>query len=719
MAMPGTQGEIYRFGVFELFSATGELRKHGLRLKLQDQPVRILILLLEHAGEIVTREQIQKRLWADDVHVDYENAINSAVRKIREALTDTSDNPRFVETVARRGYRFIAPVGRVRTGAVVPEVVTEVMPEVMPVELHAPRVRLKSSWPLPASALVAVVAIAAAVWLWQGKAGSQAALKTVPLTSYPGYEQAPTFSPDGNQVAFSWNGENGDNYDIYVKLVGPGRPLRLTTNPAGDGFPAWSPDGRSIAFRRLESDGSGTILLIPALGGAEREVTRLGKTSFSSIGGWFPDGRRLLISWKDKEGEPYGLFWVSLDTGEKQRITSPPSGTSGDLWCAISPDGQTVAFSRARGSGAISAAGSVGDLYTLPLTSDLAPKEGPKRLTFDNAGIGQMAWTADSREIVFSSSRGGSPALWRMPVAGSQKPKRLEVGDNAYFPAISPRSNRLVYQQAIPADNNIWRIDLKQPAAPPVSLIASTRQDMSAHYSPDGKRIVFHSDRSGSDEIWVCDADGSNAAQLTTKGHSGSPHWSPDGARIAFDSMVDGTWQIFEMSSQGGPPRQLTSGSAMRPSWSRDGKWVYFGTSRTGRYEVWKVAADGGTAVQLSRNGGNNPVESEDGTAIYYNSGHSIMRAATDGSGETTVTDGVRDNVTNMAVTRDGIYYRDMQPPLGAVRFFSFASGKSRLILKTERPSMEVSISPDGHWLLYMQQDGQPGSDLMLVENFH
>jgi DNA-binding winged helix-turn-helix (wHTH) protein len=275
MAMPGTQGEIYRFGVFELFSATGELRKHGLRLKLQDQPVRILILLLEHAGEIVTREQIQKRLWADDVHVDYENAINSAVRKIREALTDTSDNPRFVETVARRGYRFIAPVGRVRTGAVVPEVVTEVMPEVMPVELHAPRVRLKSSWPLPASALVAVVAIAAAVWLWQGKAGSQAALKTVPLTSYPGYEQAPTFSPDGNQVAFSWNGENGDNYDIYVKLVGPGRPLRLTTNPAGDGFPAWSPDGRSIAFRRLESDGSGTILLIPALGGAEREVTRL------------------------------------------------------------------------------------------------------------------------------------------------------------------------------------------------------------------------------------------------------------------------------------------------------------------------------------------------------------------------------------------------------------------------------------------------------------
>src|ERR1700722_5126739 len=117
MPLPGTQGEIYRFGAFELASGTGELRKNGLRLKLQDQPIRLLIVLLENAGEVVTREQIQKRLWADDVHVDYENAINSAVRKLREVLIDTSENPRFVETLARRGDRFIAPVTQVSTAS--------------------------------------------------------------------------------------------------------------------------------------------------------------------------------------------------------------------------------------------------------------------------------------------------------------------------------------------------------------------------------------------------------------------------------------------------------------------------------------------------------------------------------------------------------------------------------------------------------------------------
>src|ERR1700676_1305563 len=119
MPLPGTGSEIYRFGPFELVPSTGELRKHGVRLKLQDQPVRLLVLLLENAGEVVSREQIQERLWADNVHVDYENAINSAVRKLREVLIDTSENPRYVETLARRGYRFIAPVSRV-SSAVAP-----------------------------------------------------------------------------------------------------------------------------------------------------------------------------------------------------------------------------------------------------------------------------------------------------------------------------------------------------------------------------------------------------------------------------------------------------------------------------------------------------------------------------------------------------------------------------------------------------------------------
>src|ERR1700712_4720556 len=107
-----------RFGAFELDFRRGELRKHGIRIKLQQQPLQILGILLERAGEVVTREDIQKRLWPDDTYVSFDNAINTSIRKVREALGDTAENPRFVETLSRRGYRFVAPVSSQSPGFV-------------------------------------------------------------------------------------------------------------------------------------------------------------------------------------------------------------------------------------------------------------------------------------------------------------------------------------------------------------------------------------------------------------------------------------------------------------------------------------------------------------------------------------------------------------------------------------------------------------------------
>jgi DNA-binding winged helix-turn-helix (wHTH) protein len=192
MATPCPGGEIFRFGAFEFASATGELRRNGLRLKLQDQPVRILILLLENAGEVVTREQIQKRLWADGVHVDYENAINSAVRKLREVLIDTSENPRFVETLPRRGYRFLAPVTRIDSAAPVAESA--------PIQTPVAPVIARSRAPLIAA--TAIVATGMAAFWFHGRTQPELPLKAVPFASYPGYESSPSLSPDGNQVAF-------------------------------------------------------------------------------------------------------------------------------------------------------------------------------------------------------------------------------------------------------------------------------------------------------------------------------------------------------------------------------------------------------------------------------------------------------------------------------------------------------------------------------------
>jgi Tol biopolymer transport system component/DNA-binding winged helix-turn-helix (wHTH) protein len=589
MAMPCPGGEIFRFGAFEFASATGELRKNGLRLKLQDQPVRILILLLENAGEVVTREQIQKRLWADGVHVDYENAINSAVRKLREVLIDTSENPRFVETLPRRGYRFLAPVTRFGSAAPVAETV--------PMETPVAPVIARSQAPLIAA--TAIVATGMAAFWFHGHTQPELTLKAVPFTSYPGYESSPSLSPDGNQVAFSWNGDKGDNYDIYVKLFGSDQPLRLTTDPAQDLTPSWSPDGRSIAFVREEpADGNGTIMTVPALGGGEREVAKTGRRGVA-VEGWSPDGRWLLVSMKAD-----GLFLVSTENGEKRRMTSCQQcdGGPGDIYAGISPDARSLAFfsRRTLSTGNV----AIGDIYTLPLTPDLRPAGEPARLTWDNAYVGGIAWTADSRELVFSSGRGDSPGLWRIAVSGSGKPSRLAFGENASSLAVSGRAKRLLYEQRIPADTNIWRLDLSSPTTQPTLLIASTRLDFCPRYSPDGSRIAFNSNRSGTSEIWVSGADGASPAQLTERGNSGSPSWSPDGRQIAFDSQDRGHWQIFAVGAHGGRSRQLTFEStheSIRPAWSHDGKWIYFASSKTGRYEVWKAPAGGGTAFQPGR----------------------------------------------------------------------------------------------------------------------
>ncbi|HVN79193.1 MAG TPA: protein kinase, partial [Terriglobia bacterium] len=214
-----------------------------------------------------------------------------------------------------------------------------------------------------AGAMLVVVAIAIVAWLFRGTARKPAAApELVPLTSYAGLERSPSFSPDGNQVAFSWNGEKQDNYDIYVKPIGSSTPLRLTTDPADDVSPAFSPDGRLIGFVRV-SKGRGTLIVIPAIGGPERIVAEVAVPDYvtSPLFAWLPDGKWVVTE---------GLALLSMETGETRRLTSPPKSST-DFSAAVSPDGHTVAFIRSPFSWGP-------DIYLLDLTEDLKPKGEPK-----------------------------------------------------------------------------------------------------------------------------------------------------------------------------------------------------------------------------------------------------------------------------------------------------------------------------------------------------
>ncbi len=574
-------------------------------------------------------------------------------------------------------------------------------------------------------AAFALVAVGAAgLWFFTRRTEStEAAPRVVPLTAYPGQASEPSFSPDGNQVAFSWNGEKQDNFDIYVKLVDSATPLRLTTDPADDFGPAWSPDGRSIVFER-DTGSSVAVILIPAIGGPEREIGRLAiGSSFRFFRGsrlaWAPDGKSLALAERTSADQPSALFLLSPATGEKRRLTSPPQTTEGDADPAFSPDGRRLAFIRSRRT-------DVSDIFALSLSKDLVPEGEAAQLSDETAWIRGPIWTPDGREIIWSMETGGDMSLWRLPASGGAL-KRLEIAGAGFAPAISRDGNRLAYTRSV-SDTNIWRVQLPSagPAKPnSAPLIASSRLESTAQYSPDGNRIAFASDRSGNMEIWVSDGDGSHAVQVTTlgKASSGTPRWSPDGRRIAFDWNVAGHWDIYTVNAGGGGLQRMTTDSFDHniPSYSRDGQWLYFASSRTGRYEIWKMPAGGGDAVQVTKNGGQTAFESADGKWLYYTKADpssSLWKMPVAEGVETQVGPAVY--LRSFAIAEQGIYFIPPPKPDGrsSIEFLGFTSGASKTVVPLTRPTLfGLAVSPDNRFLIYTQFD-QAGSDLLLIENF-
>jgi Tol biopolymer transport system component len=250
---------------------------------------------------------------------------------------------------------------------------------------------------------VIVAALGIAGWFWINRLHQtppDVPMIAKPLVTYPGGVGGPTFSPEGERIAFSWNGEKQDNYDIYARLIGPGEPQRLTTDPAWDFGPAWSPDGKYVAFLRyLESFTKCGIYIIPALGGPERPLAQIELFSGASANlSWSPDNKWVVATDQNGAGQPYGLHLMSVETGEKRRLTSPPktSEMCGDAGASFSPDGRSLAFFRSISQGN-------GDVYRISLTDDYRSKGEPERLTYENRDIASPVWTRDGSQILYSS----------------------------------------------------------------------------------------------------------------------------------------------------------------------------------------------------------------------------------------------------------------------------------------------------------------------------
>jgi Tol biopolymer transport system component len=565
-------------------------------------------------------------------------------------------------------------------------------------EPPSPPARTKLGW-LLGFALLGAAAIA--VWLFRPE--PQVEPVPVTLTSYPGTQSNPALSPDGTEVAFSWTNDQRPVSHIYVAPVRGGDPRPITSGPTADTFPEWSPDGSQIAFVRENR----SLMVASRQGGNERRVGN----AFGNALSWSPDGRWIAhVEWLP-DGNHLAVFQTDPVSGETRQLTTPGKNTAADVLPAFSPDGKQLAFVGC-GSGS-----STCGAYIMPAAG------GEMRLaTDDRDNVSGLTWTSDGRGLIISARRSGRSQLWRVDASGSG---RHELIASAGEDVLAPRSGRgtggkVVYEQRV-RDTNIWYLgaDKGGKFGTPQRIIASTRLDSSPQFSPDGKSLVFVSDRSAYDELWRATADGRNETALTNMRERslGSPRWSPDGSRIAFDVTSKGGRAIFVIGASGGAARQWTPwGSGGRPSWSRDGRWIYYmDADAAGVTQLWRISAEGGgSGQQLTTDGGMDPFESMDGKWLYYIGSHDLHRMPAAGGQWTRV---IADRISAgwWTVTAAGIFYADIEVPglpgrvtnKGPKPVYRWdpESGRTEEVARIDgqiiAPTPDFCVSPDGLAMVY------------------
>jgi serine/threonine protein kinase len=569
-------------------------------------------------------------------------------------------------------------------------------------------------WELGLAAALVLLSVTGAIF-WGARRSHRVeplALKPVPFTTYQGHEDSPTFSPDGSQIAFEWDGnpETGSKgYDLYLKAIGSETLVRLTHHPSEWISPAWSPDGTQIAFHRLSGADTG-IYVVPALGGPERKLrsTRLQYFVGAPIS-WSPDGKWIAFGEADPAGSTDRIFLLSLETLETRQVPPNPKCAL-EAWPTFSHAGDRLAYS------CITSRGIAGgfELYSV------APLGGePKLITAYSPAVGGITWSADDTRLLLPLPSDTGYVLNEVTLADGSF-RRLDFGVAVAWPAVSPKGGKLAYSSSS-GKNNIWRKNLLHPDAPSVKLISSTRDQDDAQYSPDGKHIAFQSDRSGSTEIWMSDSDGNSLVQLSKlNGDAGVPRWSPDGKKIAFGIGVSRTenQEIYVVDVFERVPRKLVTDirQMTHPSWSRDGQWIYFDSDQNG----YRCAMMGGNAVRVGGSGF--PQESFDGKVLYSASRQlnaELIMFSLDGAFPESTVEGLPPIIHQglWTVVPGGVYFVPMDAPQ-SLRYFDFATKKIRQIFEAPKNfGTGLSVSPGGDSILYSQAD-EDNTDIMLVDHF-
>jgi Tol biopolymer transport system component/DNA-binding winged helix-turn-helix (wHTH) protein len=655
-ASPKLRSTRLRFDSFELDLDTGELQKNGRRIRLQDQPARLLALLASRPGELVTRSEIQKALWEEDRIVEFDTAVNTAIKKVREALDDDPENPKLVETLPRKGYRFIAVVQEsvevievVESGesAIVraePQTLTAPVLELPPVEPPTPPALPP---PMPAEptppspktpwgwiGIVILLAIAAVPTLMNFRLETPPPTPEMRLAVISPPTADPTslaISPDGLKLVFVAISEGRSQLRLRSLETGAEQSLAGTD---GALFPFWSPNSKSIGFfadgslKRADIDGGtprvlaeasagrgGTwnkddvILFTPGAGGPIFKVSAMGDTPAEpltqvSAGSnrhprFLPDGRHFLY-FSTGSGQERGVYVGDIKGTDPVKHLS----LQADAAAEFASDhllfvSQGALFSQSFDPKAMALSGE-----PVHIANQVTVDAAMNRAAFSASNVGSMVYRTGSgggqRQFVWYDRRG-------------KELERVGEPDNSGVmgPALSPDGRHVAMYRTVDGNSDVWLLELERGVRERFTTDAAA--EVNPVWSPDRQRVAFTSNRDGAYDIYVKMLSSVDTELLLKTGDPKSvSSWSPDGKFLLYRVLSPATgydiWAL-PIDDQGKPGNPfavvMTKAEEREGEFSPDGKWVAYQSTFSGRSEIYiQSFPPVGAAVPVSTNGG-------------------------------------------------------------------------------------------------------------------
>jgi Tol biopolymer transport system component/DNA-binding winged helix-turn-helix (wHTH) protein len=629
----------YKFGDFRVDPERQQLTRQGEQVQIRPRHFEVLLFLLENRGQVVTREAILDQAWTGLAIED--SNLSQAIHSLRRIIDDPGQRESWILTIPKRGYLFLLEISREDSASLPDRSPNRTEVETVPTIESLPPDDSRS-WAIyrlgrgkRIGLVPLLLAISFVIGFYIIFRSSVRSLKILSHYTIPSEQLDPEFSPDGQFLAFSGQGETGGNEDIYLKSANQDQRVRLTTHPDADRNPVWSPDGKRLAFLRWSNEDRevARVIVVDPVSGLEEEVGR----SRGALG-WMPDGRRLIVNDLEPTDSTEGLgsrstvlFLLPLSSPARRPLTpltkSVTPGTV-DTMPRAALYRETIAFLRTSG-------GPCGEIYLLDL-----PSGRITQATHEDGAISFFRWGLREGGFYLVSTRTGVPRLWHFglpglvsTIYGTTGPSRLvdQVPYQLNQFTTLPDPPLLAYARQI-RDEQVRLIDLAGQRVVNSSrscLLPGAKGEEPPQFSPNGDRVAYLSTLSGKEGIWIANSDCTRQAKLIDfdSARIGHLRWSPDGSRLVYEGRVGDQTEIWTIGIDGSVPLRLTVNNLedRDPSWSHDGRLIYYVAMVDGRETIRRLPSGGGKSALVVSSGGREPVGSTDGRILRSVRGGALL----------------------------------------------------------------------------------------------